>query len=150
MNTLSKCTALIALLLVTQMSFASSILGSFVPTYQYFKVTYPNSVAGISPSISKNFFLAGDASCGAECSSFVINTSPDSSKSGKITILIQMNGLGNLSGNLVLPLTVDTKGNVETPNTSYKVQINLSSASSLTATVTGNPESTSGYTILIQ
>ena len=62
MKTLSIFTTLIGLLLVTQISNASSITGNFTPTYQYFKVTYPNTVTNIFPYIISNFLLKDTSS----------------------------------------------------------------------------------------
>lgn len=150
MKILSKYIALIGFLLVTQMCFGSSILGSFAPTYQYFKVIYSNSIENITLNASSKFMQSGNASCGSGCSATDIITTPKSSKGGSLTIYISTS-VNICQTQLVLPLTIDANGNVETNDTSYQAPLNSScTPSSFTATVSGDPESPSGYLITIK
>ncbi len=136
------------------MSFAHSILGSYTPSVQYFKTTTPASISAY-PSSSTNFESYNYSWCGGiHCVAFNVMTTPDSAKGGQVTLFVMyLNSSQPCYTNFVLPLALDTLGNIETNNTSYPVNIpscNGSQPISLTATVTGDPDSASGYTITIQ
>lgn len=154
MKSLSIYTALIIFLLISKMSFASSILGSYTPSIQYFKVTSPTTVLTFFPTYSTNFLTDDGASCGIQCTAFDMLTTPDSAKGGQMTIEISSNNnTPACYTNFVLPLTVDTQGNIETNNTSYQIKMPSlckMTPNTFTATVAGDPDSTNGYTISIQ
>lgn len=153
MKTVSKCTALIALLLITNICFANSILGSYTPTYQYFKLTYPSDVTkstGFILYITSDNFLANMNRLGQMCSYVALSTTPTSSEGGTVTFQLAVGGTGTCTANLVLPLKLDEEGNIETNNTSYTLNVSGCNVSTLTATVTGNPDSSSGYKITIK
>lgn len=156
MKNISICTTLIVFLLIPKIIFASTILGSYTPTIQYFKINYqPSSLFFTAPSDGiLNFMIIGWTYSNQDSVSFDLFTTPDSSKSGQITITI-MTSKHLCSANLVLPLNVDNKGNIETNDTSYPLKLtdcnnNSNKTINLTGTVTGDPDSTNGYTITIQ
>ncbi len=96
--------------------------------------------------------MMNGTSCGTGCAADTIITTPNSSQGGKFTyFIVPRTGQFACITKIVLPLTVDALGNVETNDTSYQTPNNPAcSPSSYTATVTGDPTSASGYTITIQ
>lgn len=150
MKSFIKFTTFIVLIFLTQLSFANSILGSYTPTYQDFKFTYPTSVSNVIAIPNSNFLIFGNSVCGNQKLCILLATTPDSEQGGTITITVSVGTTyPTCNGSFTMPLTIDAKGNIETSNTSYPININGCNVSTLTGTVTGNPDSTSSYKITI-
>src|SRR4051812_43828174 len=91
MKILIKFTSLIAILFFAQLSFANSILGSYTPTYQYFKITHPPSVTLYNVGPNSNFIMNGLSSCSHNCMIFSLATTPDSEQGGTMNISVSVN-----------------------------------------------------------